>query len=90
MIGEFVTMNMNCAIGHDSIIESYSSLAPGVNFGGHTHIEEGVDMGIGSATKQNIRVGNGSTIGGQCMLIRDVPPDTVYVGVPGRELKKIR
>lgn len=87
-IGDFVTINMNCAIGHNCTIGGFSSLAPGVNFGGHTHIETEVDMGIGSATKQNVRVGQGSIVGGQCMLVRDVPPGTVYAGVPGRELSK--
>ena len=87
ILGDFIVMNMNCAIGHDVTIDDYSSLAPGVNLAGHTHIEAGVDLGIGSATRQDVRIGKGSVIGGQSMVIKVVPPGSVYAGVPARELK---
>jgi len=83
-IGDFVVMNMNCAIGHNSTIGRYSALAPGVNFGGFTNIGEAVDMGIGSSTIQKIKVGNNSIIGGETMLINDVPDGVTVVGVPGK------
>jgi sugar O-acyltransferase (sialic acid O-acetyltransferase NeuD family) len=85
-IGDFVVMNMNCAVGHHSDIGRYSSLAPGVNLGGHTQIGEAVDMGIGSATLQNVRIGSGAIIGGQAMLIEDVEPGKTVAGVPGKEI----
>lgn len=83
-IGDFVIMNMNCAIGHNCTIKKYSSLAPGVNLAGFTYLEEGVDIGIGVSTKQNIRVGKGAKIGGQSMLTQNVPAGSKVVGVPGR------
>jgi len=86
-IGEFVIMNMNCAIGHDCTIERFTTLAPGVNLGGFSYLEEGVEMGIGAATKQRIRIGKNSVVGGQSMLVRDVVPFTKVAGVPGKQLK---
>ncbi|MEL6656564.1 MAG: NeuD/PglB/VioB family sugar acetyltransferase [Bacteroidota bacterium] len=85
-IGDFVIINMNCAIGHDCTIGNYCSLAPGVNLGGFTHLEEAIDFGIGACTIQNIKVGQSAVIGGQAMLIADVPPGGRVVGVPGRPL----
>ena len=85
-IGDFVNMNMNCAIGHNSTIQSYSSLAPGVNLGGFTFVEEGVDLGIGSSTLQNVNIGEYSIVGGQSMVIRDVPPNSKVKGVPAKFL----
>ena len=64
-IGSFVVMNMNCAIGHDTTIGNFASLAPGVATGGHTCIEDGVDMGIGSSTIQDTVIGeNGVRVDG--------------------------
>jgi sugar O-acyltransferase (sialic acid O-acetyltransferase NeuD family) len=83
-VGDFVIMNMNCAVGHDCSIGKFSALAPGVNLGGFTRIEEGVDMGIGAATKQNIVVGKEAIIGGQTMLVKNVEPGMKVAGVPGK------
>lgn len=83
-IGNFVIVNMNCAIGHNCSILDYTTLAPGVNLGGFTHIGEAVDIGIGVSTKQGITIGDDTIIGGQSMLIHDVIKNSKIVGVPGR------
>lgn len=87
VINDFVIMNMNCAIGHDCTIEEYASLAPGVNLGGFTKIEQGASLGIGVSTKQNIKVGRLAVVGGQSMLIRDIAPESIVAGVPGTVIK---
>jgi sugar O-acyltransferase (sialic acid O-acetyltransferase NeuD family) len=83
-LGDFVIMNMNCAIGHNCTIANYSSLAPGVNLAGFTFIEEAVDIGIGASSRQNVRIGNNSVIGGQAMVIKSVLPGSIVMGVPGK------
>lgn len=85
-VGDFVLMNMNCAIGHNCAIGSCASLAPGVNLGGFTVIEEQASLGIGSSTRQGVRVGRAAVVGGQAMLINDVKPGALIVGVPGRQI----
>jgi sugar O-acyltransferase (sialic acid O-acetyltransferase NeuD family) len=86
VIGDFVIVNMNCAIGHDILISNYSTLAPGVCLAGHTKVMEGVDIGIGAATKQNIIIGKNAIIGGKAMLIHDVNENEKIVGIPGRAI----
>lgn len=83
-IGDFVVINMNCALGHHARIGDYSNLAPTVSFGGHTTVGDLVDIGIGASTIQNVNIGSGAIIGGQAMLIHDVPENSVVVGIPGR------
>lgn len=85
-VGDFVVMNMNCAIGHDCRLGDFSSYAPGVNLGGHTKIGRAVDIGIGATTRQFVQVGDEAVVGGQCMVIRDVPDGQTIVGVPGKAL----
>lgn len=86
-VGNFVIINLNCAIGHNSTICNYSTLAPGVNFAGFTYVEEGVDIGIGTSTRQNVRIGANSLIGGQTMLLKDVHAGSCVVGVPGKNIR---
>ena len=88
VVEDFVIMNMNCAIGHNCTIARFSSLAPGVNLAGFTKIEEGVDVGIGVCTKQNIEIGAYSIIGGQTMLIKNVPAYSKIAGVPGKKISR--
>jgi sugar O-acyltransferase (sialic acid O-acetyltransferase NeuD family) len=83
-IRDFACINMNCSLGHHTIVGAFSSLAPGVKTGGHTIIEEEVDMGIGSSTIQDIRIENGSTVGGQSMVTQNVASETTVVGIPSR------
>ena len=85
-IGSFVVLNMNCAIGHDCKIGDYTSLAPGVNLSGHTRIGKYVDVGIGASTIQDIIIGDNCVIGGQSMIISNIPSDSKIVGVPGRSI----
>ncbi|KYP15114.1 acetyltransferase [Flavihumibacter sp. CACIAM 22H1] len=87
-IEDFVVMNMNCAIGHDCTIGRFSSLAPGVALGGGTQIGALTEMGIASATKQGISIGSSCIIGGNAMVVKNVPDNSKAVGVPARISKK--
>ena len=71
-INEFVVVNMNCAIGHDCTIGSYTSLAPGVNLAGHTSIGPCAEIGIGASTIQNIAIGSHCIIGGNSIVVDDI------------------
>lgn len=88
VIEDFVVINMNCALGHHARVGKFSSLAPGVSFGGHTHIGRGVDVGIGASTVQRVTIGDGSIIGGQAMITQSFGSDSRIVGVPGRNLNE--
>jgi sugar O-acyltransferase (sialic acid O-acetyltransferase NeuD family) len=87
VIEDFSIINMNCAVGHNCKISRYSTLAPAVKMAGHTLLKEGADVGIGAATIQNIIIGKYALVGGQSMVIKDVPDHAVVVGNPARVIK---
>jgi sugar O-acyltransferase (sialic acid O-acetyltransferase NeuD family) len=86
-IDDFVVINMNCSLGHNCSIQSFSSLAPGVNLGGNTSVGSCVEMGIGSSTIQSIIIGDNATVGGQAMVVSNVGTSDVVVGIPAKTIK---
>jgi sugar O-acyltransferase (sialic acid O-acetyltransferase NeuD family) len=86
-IADFVVINMNCSLGHNCVVKSFSSLAPGVNLGGNSSIGSCVEMGIGSSTVQGIIIDDNATIGGQAMVVSNVSNADVVVGIPAKSIK---
>lgn len=86
-INDFVVINCNSSIGHNTIIEEFSTIAPGVHLAGFTYICSRVDFGIGACTRQKVRIGKNSVVGGQAMLIKDVEDNVVIAGVPAKVIK---
>ncbi len=87
IIDDFVVINMNCSLGHNCIINSFASLAPGVNLGGNTKIGNCVEMGIGSSTVQGIVIEENAVVGGQAMVIVNVNYGEMVVGIPAKSIK---
>ena len=45
----------------------------------------GAHIGCGAAIRQLISVGEGATVGAGAVVIKDVPPHAMVVGVPARQ-----
>jgi len=52
------------------------------------HIEEDCWIGWGVFIKPGVYIGKGSVIGASTVVTRDVPPYSIQVGIPNRELSK--
>src|SRR2546421_3393660 len=52
------------------------------------HIEEDCWLGWGVFVKQGIYIGRGAVIGAYSVVTRDVPPYSVQIGAPNREIAK--
>ncbi len=82
--GRHVHVNLNSTIGHESVLEDYVTLNPGVNVSGNVVLEAGVMVGTGAAIIQGVRVGAGSVVGMGSAVIRDVPAGVTAIGVPAK------
>lgn len=52
-------------------------------------LEDRVDIGAGAVIAGGIRIGHDSVIGANAVVLKDVPPYSVVVGIPGKVIKTL-
>lgn len=72
VIGDRVTIGQNVTIGGRSGLHEVPV------------IEDDVEIGAGACVLGPIRIGRGARIGANAVVLQDVPPGAVAVGVPAR------
>lgn len=77
-IGSDVTIRQNTTLG---LVDKSKPGWPTIN--------DGVDIGVGAVIVGDITIGAGSKIGANAVVLRDVPPKTVAVGVPASVVKTL-
>lgn len=94
--GLFIDHGMGVVIGETSIVGNNVTLYQGVTLGGtgkergkrHPNIGDNVVIGTGAKILGNITIGENSYIGANAVVVKDVPPNSTVVGVPGRIAKQ--
>jgi serine O-acetyltransferase len=92
----FIDHGMGVVIGETSIVGDDVLLYQGVTLGGtgiekgkrHPTIGNNVVIGAGAKVLGNITIGDNSYIGANAVVVKDVPPNSTVVGVPGRITKQ--
>jgi serine O-acetyltransferase len=82
---------MGVVIGETAIVGDSVIIYQGVTLGGistkrekrHPTLEEGVIVGAGAKILGNIVIGKASRIGANSVVLKDVPPSSTVVGIPG-------
>jgi UDP-perosamine 4-acetyltransferase len=83
-LGENVLVNTRASIDHDCIIESDVHVAPGVTLSGGVVVERGAHVGMGANVVEGRRIGAQSIVGAGALVLRDVMPGTIVVGLPAK------
>jgi sugar O-acyltransferase (sialic acid O-acetyltransferase NeuD family) len=83
-LGRGCLVNLNCTIGHDSKIGNWCDLSPGVHLSGHTRIGDFCSLGTGSVVIPKITIGRNVVVGAGAVVTRDVPDNSLVVGIPGK------
>jgi len=93
--GFFVDHGMGVVVGETAEIGDNVTLYQGVTLGGtgfatgkrHPTVEDNVTVGSGAKLLGPIRIGHGSKIGANSVVIHDVPPNSTVVGNPGHPVR---
>ncbi|HLJ85099.1 MAG TPA: serine O-acetyltransferase [Candidatus Eremiobacteraceae bacterium] len=90
--GLFIDHGTGVVIGETAEVGRDCTLYQGVTLGGtslqrgkrHPTLEDGVVVGAGAIILGAITVGRGAKIAAGAVVVKDIPPDSTVVGVPGR------
>lgn len=92
----FIDHGMGVVIGETAEVGCNVTIYHGVTLGGvslqkgkrHPTIEDNVVIGAGAKILGAITIGENSRIGANAVVVKDVPPDSVVVGVPGQIVRR--
>lgn len=83
-IGDFVHLNLNCTVGHDTVIGAFSTLSPGVHISGRVNLGRGCFVGTGAVILENISAPDTTVIGAGATVVKTISEPGIYVGTPAR------
>ncbi len=92
----FIDHAMGVVIGETTIVGDDCVLYQGVTLGGtgnedgkrHPTLGNGVVVGTGAKVLGNIHIGDHVRVGGNSVVVKDVPADCTVVGIPGRIVRR--
>lgn len=92
----FIDHGMGVVIGETAEIGADVTLYHGVTLGGvslnqgkrHPTLEDGVVVGAGAKILGAITIGQNTRIGANAVVVKDIPANSVVVGIPGKPVER--
>lgn len=86
-LGRFVHVNIDCTIGHDTVIGDFVTLSPGTHVSGNVVIEAGAFIGTGAViingrAGEPLVVGQGAVVAAGAVVTTSVAAGALVAGVP--------
>lgn len=95
--GVFIDHGMGVVIGETAVVGDYCLLYQGVTLGGtgkesgkrHPTLGCNVTVGAGAKILGNINIGSHARVGALSVVLKDIPPNSTVVGIPGRIISSL-
>lgn len=84
---DFITLNLCCTVGHDTIINSYSSFMPSTNISGEVLISDCTYVGTGVKIINQVEIGENTIVGAGAVVAKSLPANCTAVGIPAKPIK---
>jgi sugar O-acyltransferase (sialic acid O-acetyltransferase NeuD family) len=81
-IGRGCLINVNTSISHDSLLEEFVEVSPGVNIAGHCKIKSFTTIGANATILPKITIGHNVMVGAGSVVTKDIPDNCMVYGVP--------
>jgi sugar O-acyltransferase (sialic acid O-acetyltransferase NeuD family) len=88
-IGKGVIVYFNSIVTHDVSIGDFCEISPGAKLLGRCKIGEYTQIGANATILPNIIVGNNVIVGAGAVVTKDVPDNSLMVGIPAKIIKKL-
>ena len=87
VLHDFITINPQCGIGHESSVGSFTTLYWNVHIGGNTFILENCELGSKACVIQGLRISDNVVLGAGAVVVKNIDESGIYAGVPVRKIK---
>lgn len=87
-LGSHAHLNLDCTVGHDTVIGEFVTVSPGVHISGQVNIEAGAFIGTGANLIEGVRIGRDAVVGAGACVIQDVAAGATVVGVPAVPVRR--
>jgi sugar O-acyltransferase (sialic acid O-acetyltransferase NeuD family) len=88
VLGVNVIVNTGAIVEHDCVVGDHTHVATGSRLCSTVSVGTGAHIGAGATIRQCVAVGEGAVVGAGAVVVKDVDPWTVVVGVPARLLER--
>lgn len=87
-IGDGVAIDDLTQVGHNVTIGKGTTVANGAVLCGGVTIGERCSIAPNACIRQRLKIGNDSLVGLGAVVVKDVPPNSVYAGNPAKQMEK--
>lgn len=88
VLGRNVIVNTGAIVEHDCVLGDHVHVATGAQLASTVRVGSFAHIGAGATVRQCIAIGEGAVVGAGAVVVKDVDPRTVVMGVPARPIPK--
>jgi len=88
-LGVNVIVNTGAIVEHDCVIGDHVHIATSAQLASTVQVGTGAHIGAGATIRQCTAIGEGAIVGAGAVVVKDIPPYAVAVGVPARPVREL-